>query len=67
MNYQLSQFDYPPIIIPSRKKEEYFKAMNKADKAVKTDLLNTDMRYYKDLMDFMHKQFVKTYWDNFVV
>ncbi len=67
MNYQLSQLGYPPIIIPSKSKEEYHKVMNKAYPCLKKDLLSTDMRYYKDLMDFMQKQFVKTYWDNFVV
>jgi len=67
LNYMLSQLDYPPVIIPSKKRKEYFSSMNKAYPCLKNDLLNTDMKYYKPLIDFMHKQFVKTYWDNFVV
>lgn len=64
LNYILSQSNYIPIVIPARKKEEYFKALDKADKAVKKDLLSTDMRYYDELMNFMCKCFVKTYQDN---
>jgi len=66
MNFMLSSFNYPPIIIPFKKREEYFKTMNKAYKCLEKDLLNTDMKYYKPLIDFMHKQFAKTYWDNFI-
>ena len=66
INYQLSQFNYPPIIIPRKNKEEYYKVMNKAYPCLKKDLLSTDMKYYSDLINFMHKQFVKTYWENFV-
>lgn len=66
MNYQLSQLNYPPIIIPANKKQEYFNSLNEADKAIKKDLLSTDMQYYKTLMNFMQKCFIKTYWDNFI-
>ncbi len=67
MNYQLSQFGYPPLIIPIKLKEEYHKAMNKAYPCLKEDILNIKMKYYKPLMDFMQKQFVKTYWDNLAI
>lgn len=67
MNYQLSQFNYPPIIINQKYKEEYYKTMNRAYDCLKEDLLNIKIRYYKSLMDFMQKCFVKTYWDNFYI
>lgn len=64
MNYQLSQFNYPPIIIKRKNREEYYYAMNKAYPCLKKDLLSTDMKYYKYLINFMQKCFVKTYWEN---
>jgi len=67
LNYQLFELGYPPLIIPNKSKKEYYKVMDKAYRCLKNDLLNTDMKYYKALIGFIQKQFVKTYWDNFVV
>jgi fido (protein-threonine AMPylation protein) len=66
MNYILFLEDYPQLIIEDKLKDEYFNCMKKADSAVKKDILNGDAGYYKPLVDFMQKQFVKTYWNNFV-
>jgi len=66
MNYILFLNDYPPLIIPNKLKKEYFDCLKKADKSVKKDILDIDMKYYKPLIDFMQKQFVKTYWNNFL-
>ena len=65
LNYILSIKKYPPIIIPLAKKGEFYHAMDKAYPCLKKDLLSTDMRYYDELINFMYKQFVKTYWENF--
>jgi len=65
-NYMLLQFNYPPIIILRKSKEEYYKVLKKANKDLNKDLLNTNTKHYKPLIDFMYKQFVKTYWDNFI-
>lgn len=67
MNYILSLSDYPPCIIPVRSKQEYHNCMNRAYPALKDNLLNSNSKYYRPLMDFMQRQFVKTYWENFVI
>jgi len=66
LNYMLKYFNYPPIIISVKYKNEYLTNMNKAHKATKDELLKIDYKSYKPLIDFMQKQFVKTYWNNFV-
>lgn len=66
MNYILFLNNYPPLIISSKLKKEYFDCLKKADKSVKKDILDIDMKHYKPLIDFMQKQFVKTYWNNFL-
>ena len=66
MNYMLSLFNYPPIIIEKKLEKKYWEVMDKACEGLKKDLLNTDMKYYQPLINFMHKQFVKTYWENFL-
>lgn len=66
LNYILFSLNYPLLIIPRKLKQEYFDSMNKAYPCLKKDLLNTDIKYYRPLLDFMHKQFVKTYWNYFL-
>ena len=65
MNYMLSELGYPPIIIKYSLNKNYVDSMNKAYPCLKKNLLSTDMRYYDELINFMYKQFVKTYWENF--
>lgn len=66
INYMLSLFDYPPIIIPKKSKKEYYKIMDKISPKINKNILTTNARIYKPLIDFMQKQFVRTYWNYFV-
>ena len=66
MNYILELNGCPPILIDRKLKKEYYRVMDYAYLSLKKDLLNINMKYYKPLIDFMQKQFVKTYWDNFL-
>lgn len=63
MNYILFLSDFPPVIINWKYKNECLKLMNLAYKSTKKDLLEVNLKYYKPLIDFMHEQFCKTYWE----
>jgi len=67
MNYLLGQAGYPPLIISRIYRQEYLKAMNKADNSLKINLLNIDLAYYTDLINFIYSQFKMSYWDNFLI
>jgi Fic family protein len=67
MNYILSSFNYPPLIISRRFREEYLDSINSADSSLKKSLLATDFKGYKKLISFIHSQFVFSYWDMFLV
>lgn len=67
INYILKSYSHPPLIISRLYRQEYLKAMNEADNSLKKSLLNTDLDFYKNLIEFIHSQFVMSYWDNFLV
>jgi fido (protein-threonine AMPylation protein) len=67
INYMLSSFNYPPLIIRKKFKKEYLDSLKKADKNLTKNLMSINIKNYKPLIDFMQKQFVKTYWENFIV
>lgn len=66
MNLLLQKEGYPPIIILATERKKYLDAMNEADKAIKKDILSTDMRYYNDLLLFCLEQYKKSYWNTFL-
>jgi fido (protein-threonine AMPylation protein) len=66
MNYILSFFNYPPFIISKRFRQEYLKVMNEADNSLKKSLFEVDLKYYKNLIGFIHSQSIYSYWDNFL-
>ena len=67
MNQILSLLNYPPLVISNRFRKEYLEVMNKADDALKKSLLETDLGYYGDLLDFIYSQFKNSYWDIFLL
>ncbi len=67
MNYILSSFNHPPMVISNRFRNRYLEAMNIADKAFKTRLTVTNLKDYRDLLNFIYTQFKFSYWDNFLV
>lgn len=67
LNYILSFSGYPPLIINRRFRKEYLKVMNEADNALKNNLMSMDLKHYRGLIDFIHSQFVMSYWDNFLI
>lgn len=67
MNYILSSLNYPPFIISRRFRKKYLDCMNTADKALKTSLTNINLKYYRNLLDFIYLEFKSSYWDTFLV
>ena len=67
MNHILISNNYPPLIIPHKDRSDYLDAMNEADKSLKNNLLNSDLKHYKTLFNFIIKNYKKTYWHNFLV
>lgn len=67
MNYMLSSFNYPPFIISRRFRTKYLETMNIADKALKTNIININLKDYRDLLDFIYLEFKESYWDTFLV
>jgi len=66
MNHILYLLGYPPFVVSTRLRREYLQAMNKADGALKKGLTEVDEKHYRNLIDFMHKQFITSYWDLFL-
>ena len=67
MNHILSLLNYPPLVILNKLRKEYLEVMNKADDALKKSLLETDLNYYKDVLDFVYSQFKNSYWNIFLL
>lgn len=67
MNYILSFFDYPPVIISRRFRKKYLDCMNKADKSLEKGLVNIDIKYHSDLLDFVYLESKSSYWDTFLI
>lgn len=62
MNYILIKNNYPPLIIPKKKRHDYLDTLSNADK---TDLKNKDPKYYKELINYLAKELISSYWNNF--
>jgi len=67
INYILSLHKYPPFIISRRFRKEYIDLMNQSDEAINKNLLNSNLKKYKPLIEFMYSQFKSSYWDLFLV
>lgn len=67
MNHILLTNNYPPIVISRRFRKEYLDAMSSADKGIKADLLNADIKHCKKLIAFICSQLEESYWDTFLV
>jgi len=67
MNYILSFFGYPPFVISRRFRRKYLDCMSAADKSLKKDLTNIDIKEYHNLIDFVYLEFKTSYWDTFLV
>ncbi len=66
INYILISLNYPPLIISRRFRKEYLDSMNQADKSLNQSLLNTDLKSYAKLLNFIYSQFKYSYWDLFL-
>ncbi len=64
MNYLLMRKKYPPIIIRNSKRNEYLDALSKANKI---DLNKNDPKYFKKVVNFITKELIDNYWNNFLV
>jgi len=53
---------YPPVIIRKSKRADYLEALSKADKA---DLNSKDPAHYTDLVTFLARELIHSYWNNF--
>ncbi|MAG20165.1 hypothetical protein CL618_01900 [archaeon] len=67
MNYMLNSFGYPSFVISKRFRKKYLDVMNKADKSLKNSLVNVDLKFYRDFLDFIYLEFKESYWDSFLV
>ncbi len=67
LNLILLNKDYPPLIVPKTQREKYLRVMNKADKGLEKSLLDTNIKYYYELLSFICGEFKKTYWNTFLV
>lgn len=67
MNHILGLAGYPPTIITKRFRDDYISAMNAADKAITSGLLNINSADYGKLIDFSVLEFKGSYWDIFLV
>ena len=67
VNYILMKLNYPPLIISRRFRQEYLRVMSDADDCMQKGLINTDLGYYKGLLEFIHLQLTFSYWDIFLI
>jgi len=64
MNYILIKNNYPPLIVPKKRRADYLKALSTADKA---NLKNKEAKYYQKLINYLAEEMVLSYWNNFNV
>jgi len=57
-NLILLQRNYPPLIIENARRKDYYKVLSAAHKA---DLTKTDVKLYKQIVDFFYAQLCLTY------
>tara|TARA_Y100000034_G_scaffold136048_1_gene210491 strand:- start:6114 stop:7112 length:999 start_codon:yes stop_codon:yes gene_type:complete len=62
--YMLIRENYPPMIIKKSRRNDYLDVLSKGNKA---DLNNIDVKYYKDLINYLSEELNDGYWNNFNV
>ncbi|VVB84030.1 Fic/DOC family protein [uncultured archaeon] len=63
LNYILMDKNYPPMIIHKKTRAEYLEAMRKADKS---ELTNSGVRDYSELVQFSADEMINFYWSIFL-
>lgn len=63
LNYILTKYNYPPLIIHTKIRKDYLKALRTADKS---DLTKTNKENYQALINFIAEEMIKTYWNIFL-
>lgn len=66
MNYILVQNGYPPFVVSRRFRKEYLRALNEADQSLRKGITKIELAYYRNLLDFLCKQYKRSYWDIFL-
>ena len=66
MNHILHLKNYPPTVISRKNRKEYLNALNTADKAIKNSIQTTENKDYNKLLQFTKKEYITSYWDNFL-
>ena len=62
-NNILLKMRYPPIIYRKKNRTEY---LNKLSEADHSPLVNSDLKYYKSLIEFSSSEFYENYWNLFL-
>jgi len=63
LNYILMNKNYPPLIIHKATRKEYLEAMRKADNS---ELTQSEIRDYLDLVQFNADEMINGYWNIFL-
>lgn len=63
MNHILMSRGYPPLIVRNRQRQDYIRKLNKADKS---ELNSIEIENYKELVEFIAKEMIKSYWNIFL-
>ena len=63
LNYILIKHKYPPLIIRRKRRSEYLKSLNKADKC---SIKESDKDSYSDLIKFISEEMNDNYWNLFL-
>lgn len=63
MNYLLMKEKYPPIVIRTKKRDEYMQALREADKG---ELFKADKEAYVGLISFVATEMSENYWNIFL-
>lgn len=64
LNYMLLKEGYPPCVIGRKRRKEYIDTLREADMAA---IFATDAKYYKSLVEFVAEEFVRSYWNLFLI
>ena len=67
MNHILFTLKCPPLVISRRFRSEYLEQMNNADRCIEKSLISQDADCYKKLIEFIHSQYISSYWDTFLL
>ncbi len=64
MNLILLKAGYPPLIVPTKRRKEYLNQLRKADDA---ELEDCNPKEYRDLINYLAREMIESYWQNFNV